>query len=256
MANLYSFCTTCMGRTHHLKQTLPENISRVQAHFPHPAEFVLLDYNSPDDMAEWVHAHLQQELETGLVKYYKTPYPQYFHMAHAKNLSHRLSTGNVLINLDADSYLSILYLQALARLKPNEILLGSPPLWSNDLYKGMTGRIALYRQPFYWLRGYDEYLNTSYGYDDLDLGRRGLGAGLRHIGFCLSMMGQLIPHDDLERMRHYAETTTDAEEAKRLKYNRQEEAGRRSFDNMQNRRWRANFGHSWGNMQPPPQPPL
>ena len=50
-----SFCTTCMGRAHHLKQTLPRNLAdSVDWSRPDAVEFVVLDYSSPDDLAEWI----------------------------------------------------------------------------------------------------------------------------------------------------------------------------------------------------------
>jgi hypothetical protein len=44
-----SFFTVCMGRLHHLQQTLMKNLAW---NADHPSlEFVLLDYSSPDHLA-------------------------------------------------------------------------------------------------------------------------------------------------------------------------------------------------------------
>lgn len=47
-----SFCTTCKGRTFHLKQTLPQNLKVVRQFSE--VELIVLNYNSPDDLDEWI----------------------------------------------------------------------------------------------------------------------------------------------------------------------------------------------------------
>src|SRR6476660_4405577 len=67
-----SLCTTCMGRAHHLKQTLPRNLAdSVDWARPEAVEFVVLDYSSPDDLAEWITTdpELRPYLEAGILKF-------------------------------------------------------------------------------------------------------------------------------------------------------------------------------------------
>jgi hypothetical protein len=98
-----SFCTTCMGRLEFLKKTLRYNLNIISQH--NNCELVLLDYNSNDGLGDWVRDNFKNELANSLLVYYRTSEPRYFHMSHAKNLSHRLGEGKILCNLDADNYL-------------------------------------------------------------------------------------------------------------------------------------------------------
>src|SRR5882724_5541287 len=80
-----SYCTTCMGRLHHLRQTLPANL---EANAGLPVQFVVLDYNSRDGLGDWMRSHFQAQTESGKVVYARTSEPRFFNMAHAKNLAH------------------------------------------------------------------------------------------------------------------------------------------------------------------------
>lgn len=46
-----AFVTTCKGRLHHIKQTLPALIAQA------PAEIILVDYGCPDNTADWVEEY-------------------------------------------------------------------------------------------------------------------------------------------------------------------------------------------------------
>ena len=99
-----SFCTTCKGRLEHLKQTLPANIEACKG-YPN-TEFVILDYDSRDGLEQWIKDNFQEEIKSGLVRYAKLDGATDFKMAHAKNMVHRLATGDVLCNVDADNFLA------------------------------------------------------------------------------------------------------------------------------------------------------
>jgi hypothetical protein len=47
-----SFCMTCMGRLHHLRETVLENLAVIEK--SPGAECVLLNYNSPDELELWI----------------------------------------------------------------------------------------------------------------------------------------------------------------------------------------------------------
>ena len=98
-----SYCTTCMGRLNHLQKTYLKNIQNNIDYGN--IEFVLINYNSNDGLDEWAQKNLSKLIENGTVKYFLTKDPAHFHMAKAKNLAHRLATGQILVNLDADNYL-------------------------------------------------------------------------------------------------------------------------------------------------------
>jgi hypothetical protein len=102
--NKVAFCITCKGRLQHIKQTLLKNLADNK---DSNAVFILLNYNSNDGLTEYVLENHAAELESGqLVLYTYTP-PDKFHMAHAKNMAHRLGIiegADILVNLDADNY--------------------------------------------------------------------------------------------------------------------------------------------------------
>jgi len=97
-----SICTVCMNRLYYLSQTLPVNIKENQG-YPN-LEFVVLNYNSRDDMDDWMRTHMGQHIESGLVKYYRTDEPEFFNLAHSKNMATKLATGDIICNIDADNY--------------------------------------------------------------------------------------------------------------------------------------------------------
>ncbi len=165
-----SYCTTCMGRTQHLKKTYIKNILD-NLDYPH-VEFILVNYNSADDMDEWVKGHLGSYIEKGIVVYYKTPDPKTFHMSMAKNLSHRLATGDVVVNLDADNYLgkdNAFFINHHYQLHGMHSILRFSK--SDFRYFDTCGRIAMSKIHFEKLGGYREDL-LPYGEEDLDLIRR------------------------------------------------------------------------------------
>lgn len=159
-----SFCTTCMNRAHHLKVTLPRNLSHtVDLSKPDKFEFVVLDYSSKDDLNEWITTsqELRPYFEAGVLVYARYNGAKHFRHSHAKNMAHRIASGDYLVNLDADNFTSIgfgTFLQKSFQERPNAIIctnisdnrLNVPP------YIGCMGRIALSRKAFYQIGGYDE----------------------------------------------------------------------------------------------------
>ena len=91
------FATTCKGRTQHLRQTLPQNMADNPA-----AYFLVLDYGSTDDLQDFLAT-----IQDPRLIHYRFPTSAPFHMAHAKNMAHRLALLNgadIIANLDADNY--------------------------------------------------------------------------------------------------------------------------------------------------------
>lgn len=161
---LLSFCTTCMDRLNHLQYSLPVNIATAQWLYP-DVEFVILDYNSQDGLEIWVKENLKEHLLSGLVKYYKSTEPQYFQMSHAKNVAHKLASGEIICNLDADNFLRPEFLTTVLKLfeKNGQIILHGTG--------GAYGKICLKKDYFLKLGGYNEDFE-GWGIDDLDFIRR------------------------------------------------------------------------------------
>lgn len=200
-----SFCTTCMGRTSYLKQTLLQNLLDNKGTGP-DVEFVVLDYNSKDGLKDWLlnDPGLAPHLADGTLKYARHPDATHFRHSHAKNMAHRLATGDVVCNLDADNFTGPGFARHLASVfsdNMNSLVLPSMPLlraMPGDL-KGFCGRIAMSRQNFDRLGGYDEKFR-QWGGEDTDLTIRALARGLTAAPFDNKDFTRIIPHGDAERI--------------------------------------------------------
>ena len=215
-----SYCTTCKGREHHLKQTLVANMAAEAAN-PN-VEFVVLDYDSPDGLGEWIKENYQAEMASGRLKYAKLNDAPHFKMAHAKNLAHNLASGDILCNLDADNYLAKDYSRTLVKQfekDPNSIithvtLRHRDPIiqkwraFTGQKHKnhqpGMTGRIAISKENFHALRGYDETY-SAWGGDDTNLVYRARNAGLTLQRPAREDWGDLIHHSNDERLQYLSQ---------------------------------------------------
>lgn len=145
-----SVCTVSGNRLLDIKQTLPANIKDSEGY---PAEFILVDYGSTDGLEEWVKAEMMHHIDSGLLTFYRTVGITYFDHPHSKNVAWRLGTGEILMNLDADNFIQNRFLEKV-NLIANHI-----PERMVVVQTGKThGNIALYRDDFYAMTGYDQAL--------------------------------------------------------------------------------------------------
>lgn len=190
-----------MGRLHHLKQTLPQNLAW---NVDHPSlEFVLLDYNSPDDMGSWVHAEFGEHLRSGRVRYYRNDDAQFFSYSHSRNMAARLCRGDVICNVDADNLTGPDFARYVEQqMVDTDLVVGCDVIDGafhsipNDL--GFTGRMAVRRKVFIETGGYDEDM-IAWGYEDMDLYNRLAGRGLRAVPMDRRFLSA-VPHEDDERI--------------------------------------------------------
>jgi len=188
-----SFCTTSRDRRVHVEETLRRNLAL--ARDPDKYEFVVLDYNSSDGLEAFLRATYRDAVATGLLAVYRTPEPAVFLHSHAKNCAHRLATGDVVVNLDSDSLLIERYLEHLETLAPAEVLITRGEV-------DLTGRIAMFKNDFEAVGGYDEDMKFGWGWEDEDLIIRckAYGFGLKTLP--PSEVGSRISHADGERVQH------------------------------------------------------
>jgi hypothetical protein len=200
-----SFCITCKGRRDHLEQTLPENLRR-NADYPQ-VEFVVLDYDSRDGLQEWIRQHFQKEIAEGRLRYVRYAPAEHFLMAHAKNMAHRAATGDVLCNLDADNITGQGFAGWLNEQFQQDMNLCVRPRWNlvmlhNRFTKkpmlGMGGRIAMSRENFMKLGGYDE-IYKAWGHEDTNLDNRAKQAGLLWKELPHDQLGDVIEHSHTRR---------------------------------------------------------
>jgi N-terminal domain of galactosyltransferase len=194
--------TACMGRLHHLKHTLARNINW-NRNYPR-IDWLVLDYNCPDETGRWIFDNLGDELKSGMLNCWHTEEPINFHYSHARNMAARLATGDILCLVDADNFTGPDFAFYLAReLTGRNALVGcrmegdqfAP---ANDL--GTCGRLAIMRTQFFRMGGYDEAM-LGWGYEDIDFFIRLQLAGIKcsHID---KVYLDCIAHDDSERSKH------------------------------------------------------
>lgn len=208
-----SYCITCKGRAHHVQQTLPHNLALLK--HDRNVEFVLLDYESNDGLGEWVQEHFKDELASGRLRYARYEPAPHFKMAHAKNMAHRVATGDILCNLDGDNFLAEGYTEwmrdkmtrhphaCVTSLPVNaaEFLMTrvGPRLMGKDVLLG--GRVALWREDFYKLGGYDERY-TGWSPDDVDMSMRAKEMGIKSYLVPEKLIGHTVPHDNTARLEN------------------------------------------------------
>ena len=161
-----SFCTTCKGRLWQLEQTLSKNIVMLDD----DCEIVLLDYQSEDGLKDYIFNNFSEYLGNKL-KYYCMEENYNFTMSYAKNVVHKLASGEILFNLDADNLIHETLINELRELKDHHILI--PKFSSHLLNEGSYGRLGYTRKAFYSLDGYNENI-IGMKADDGDLVGRAL----------------------------------------------------------------------------------
>jgi predicted glycosyltransferase involved in capsule biosynthesis len=193
-----SFCIACMNRLHHLCQTLPMNIKDNLRQ--ENIEFVLVDYSSTDGLKNWIERTMEHLLEKKLLTYLFVKGQKYFHHSRAKNIAHRLARGRIVCNLDADNFTGSEFAEYLGNIFGNRgHLIMTAPRNPN----GTFGRIAMLREDFMAIGGYDERMKYGWGYEDTDLIIRALKLGFReHTIPKTSRFLESIQHKQSERAKY------------------------------------------------------
>jgi hypothetical protein len=230
-----SFCTTCMNRFFHLRKTIIRNIEDTQE-YP-GAEFVLINYNSQDGLHAWAEKHLRKYIESGILNYYYTPEPKFFHASKAKNLAHKAARSQIVCNVDGDNFTGknfAHYINYMVNRHGMDALLHfrKKPYW------GTEGRIALAKEKFLALGGYDENLLPT-GHEDHDLLNRAKAYGMPYHNI------------EIENFLRYLSNTTKEKsmnfEDEHAYYYDYESGNRKTSDeNIANNRLIAN-PQGWGN---------
>ena len=181
---MISFCTSCKNRTKYLKKTLEHNLKVVQdtAH-----DINIVDYNSEDDLDEYM-SNFSQHLNLHYHRY--SCQTNEWHASKAKNVSHIAANGDIVFNLDCDNFISkqlVFQIETIFSCVPDTIFFNAykPGVKFNKdnieyIGDGTGGRIALTKQNFIKLGGYDESFEPM-GYQDNDLIARSIAIGLSYI---------------------------------------------------------------------------
>ena len=196
-----SFCTVCMNRLHHLKETLPANL-KGNASYPN-AEFILLDYNSSDGLEQWVKTDLKEYIDSGRLVYYRTTEPKYFQRSHSRNMAFKLATGDIVCNVDADNFTGKGFAHYINRqFMANRNIFIIPDIRSRFYYiRDVFGRICCLKQDFEAAGGFDEQLE-GYGHEDVDFIYRLIKLNREEVVILDHEYLKAISHTDVERVQY------------------------------------------------------
>ncbi len=194
-----SFCTTCMGRLHHLQQTLLKNIEDNITYGN--VEFVVLNYNSNDGLDQWVQQNLNTYIEQDIVVYIKTSEPKYWHASHAKNITAKYASGDIICNVDSDNLIGVGYADYIndyftANTNNQVFLTGR----TEEAEADSVGRVCTRKQDFFKVNGYNENIK-GYGYEDVDLYVRLTKTGIKEEYIDPKFLNT-IPHENVDRLQN------------------------------------------------------
>lgn len=204
-----AFCTTCRGRTLHLKQTLPKNIADNKTYAN--CVFVVLIYSSGTEAQAYLKTHHAADIASGrLVVYSYKDGGASFKMALSKNIAMRCGIregADILITQDADNFTGQGFAQFVADtfreqgmrpgifMCPNYQLIKSLPHGALRPARGYAGRLALLTHTFIKMGGYDE-IYDCWGSEDMDMNFR-----LQRAGYTM----RYIENGYLHAINHSAE---------------------------------------------------
>jgi hypothetical protein len=224
-----SFCTTCYNRLSFLRQTLPRNLAVLDPR----DEIVLLDYGSTDGLADWVRTALIAACRDGRLRYHRCEMLRW-HVSHAKNVAHRLASRPVVCNVDADNFAPSGFGEWLrTACLSGPLIAHAAPI--DESWGGGFGRLALFKEDFLRMGGYDERC-VGWSYDDWDLLRRTIATRIPAVTIPEQFI-RFLTHDDV--LRRFAPGTTNRDED--LAFGRALSTG-----SIAAGRFQANLGRAWG----------
>lgn len=211
-----SFCITCKNRFAQIAQTLGKNLDNnlVDREW---IEFVLVDFASTDGLRKWVLDTFPEDLESGYLKYYHNEALEYWHASIAKNTAHWCASGDIVVNLDCDNFTGHfggLFVLEFFRENPDIIL----HQYSGDWRSGSYGRIAVRREHFARIGGYDESF-LPMARQDTDLMERLQRLGLTLVHQPDPRYCQAVPNSKAESIR-YCRPGVDYPTMQRVNYER------------------------------------
>ena len=180
-----SFITTCKGRLHHLKETLPTLLAEK------PAQVIVVDYGCPQNTAQWV-----QENHPGVTVVRVTDDPG-FCLPRGRNLGAGAASSEWLVFIDADIKVTPGWLtwmranlQSRTFYRANRI--------GRDRVQETYGTAIVERAIFNAVEGYDEAFRGWGGEDD-DLYKRLVNNGFTDSEYPRAFV-EALSHDDAERV--------------------------------------------------------
>ena len=159
-----------------------------------PVEVVIIDYNSKDDLEEYIKS-VKQENPDFLLTYRKYVGRDTYHMAHARNLSVLSASGEYIVIFSTDLFPHEGFIPT-----ARQLIAETGADW---LYTGLRflGVIVVKKSEFVTAGGYDERFEF-YGPEDKELNARLTRRGLKSAWYSEELLG-IIPTPDSEKAKNY-----------------------------------------------------
>jgi hypothetical protein len=181
-----SIVTTCKGRLHHLRQSLPTFLAQPDC------EVIVVDFDCPDDTAGVVAR------EFPAARVVKVENEPYFDIARARNAGADVATGEWLAIIDADILIIPDFHTRLApEMKPGRFFRFFPQRRGTSLFGTCVMRHADYRK----VGRYDEAMQ-GYGADDQEMYFRLGLSGLEAVPLAFDLVARVIEHDTAARIKY------------------------------------------------------
>lgn len=183
-----TFVTTCKGRLHHIKHTLPLLVSES------PGAIIVVDYGCPDDVGTWVEQHYPE------VRVVRVDDDPGFCVARARNIGARHADTDWICFIDADVKVKSGWINWMAsNLDPRFFYRAGFINGARD--EETWGTFICTRKAFEQSEGFDE-VYRGWGGEDDDLYRRLVFLGLAESHYPADYV-DAIKHDDAERLIYY-----------------------------------------------------
>lgn len=195
---IISLCTSSKNRLSHIKKTLISNLEIIKQY--DFAEIVLLNYNSDDEIDDYIKSKCMNYIKNKNLIYAKEDKAIYFEPSRSRNLSFLVSNGDVICNVDADNYIhtdfpNYLYHEFKNRIYPTLV-------HSNNNYnKNSWGRMAFFKKDFINLGGYDEDME-GYGGEDYDFFVRARNEDWNLVPMPDNFVKKIIQHGNIKRIEN------------------------------------------------------
>lgn len=192
----FTVITTCHGRWHHLELTWPTWVAQ-----DYPRTDFVIATSGPDEAPMQLAA--DEQFYGTLLRIRNT---SYFRPSRYRNLGAMVSRGEYLGFVDADVSLAPQWVSyCVSKLKQRyDLIINEASLRGNDA-GGISGTMAISRWLFEKIRGYNENLDSTWGYEDTDLIIRAQRAGGRVSGYPVGLL-RVIRHGDKVRQKNFLQS--------------------------------------------------
>jgi len=191
--------TTCKGRLHHLKQSIPTFLDSSAD------EIVVVDYGCPEDSGRWCKS-LGDSRITVVPVLRDTAR---FNHPRAMNIGAAHTKAKLLAFFDCDILLDGKFLDDAKELIKERTARFVVPTWPLHGEQLVCGQVVMPTLAFYHVRGYDEQL-VDYGMNDVDIYGRLQLMGWEEYRTCLHNLVNL-PHSEAESVQfHECKSTSES----------------------------------------------